>query len=71
VMVMGNSKDERTFSIVIFMKSKLHNCLIVHLDLVVKMYAQKLLQAWDLSFLHNNVKVGEREITLWRVVGGH
>jgi hypothetical protein len=42
VKVMGNPEDERTFSIVNFMKSKLYNHLIVHLDLVVKMYAQEL-----------------------------
>jgi hypothetical protein len=42
VMVMGNPEDERTFSIVNFMESKLHNRLIVHLDLAVKMYAQEL-----------------------------
>lgn len=42
VMVMGNPKDEKTFSIINFMISKLHNHLIVHLNLVVKIYAQEL-----------------------------
>ncbi len=40
VMVLGSVEDERTFSILTFMKSKLRNRLTTHLDLVVKMYAQ-------------------------------
>ncbi len=42
VMVMGNPKDEKTFSIINFMISKLQNRLIVHLNLAVKIYAQEL-----------------------------
>ncbi len=42
VMVMGNPEDERTFFIVNFMISKLHNRLVVHLNLAVKIYAQEL-----------------------------
>lgn len=30
IMVLGNVEDEKTFSIINFMKSKLCNCLIVH-----------------------------------------
>jgi hypothetical protein len=41
VMVVGSVEDEKTLSIVRFMKSKLGNCLTTHLDLVVQMYAQK------------------------------
>jgi len=40
VMIIGNVEDERTFSNMSFMKNKFHNHLIIHLDLVVKMYAQ-------------------------------
>jgi hypothetical protein len=40
VMVVGSVEDERTFSIVNIMKSKLWNCLTTHLNLVVWMYAQ-------------------------------
>ncbi len=40
VMVLGNVEDERTFSTLTFMKSKLKNQLTTHLDLVVRMYAQ-------------------------------
>jgi hypothetical protein len=39
IMVLNNVKDERNFFIVNFMKFKLYNCLTIHLDLVVKMYA--------------------------------
>ncbi len=35
VMVVGIVEDEKTLSIVSFMKSKLYNCLTTHLDLVV------------------------------------
>jgi hypothetical protein len=40
VMVLAFVADERTFSNFVFMKTKLCNYLIVHLDLVVWMYAQ-------------------------------
>ncbi len=42
VMVLGNVEDERTFFNVNFLKLKLRNWLIIHLDLVVKMFAQKI-----------------------------
>jgi hypothetical protein len=35
IMVLGNVEDEWTFSNLSFMKSKLQNCLTMHLDLVV------------------------------------
>jgi hypothetical protein len=37
-MVLGNVRDERCFSNLRFMKSKLKNKLTTHLDLVVKMF---------------------------------
>jgi hypothetical protein len=40
VMVLGSVEDERTFSTLTFMKSKLRNRPTTHLDLVVRMYAQ-------------------------------
>ncbi len=40
VMVLGSMEDERTFSNLVFMKTKLRNRLMIHLDLVVWMYAQ-------------------------------
>jgi hypothetical protein len=40
VMVLGFVANERTFSNLIFMKTKLCNCLMIHLDLVVHKYAQ-------------------------------
>jgi hypothetical protein len=39
--VIGNVKDERCFFTLSFMKSKLHNRLIDHLDLAMCMFAQK------------------------------
>jgi hypothetical protein len=40
IMVLGSVEDERTFSNVNFLKLKLQNQLTIHLDLVVKMFAQ-------------------------------
>ncbi len=40
VQVVGSVEDERCFSIMAFMKSKLHNRLTTHLPLVVRMFAQ-------------------------------
>jgi len=40
VMVLNSMEDERCFSNLSFMKSKLRSRLTTHLDLVVKMYAQ-------------------------------
>jgi hypothetical protein len=38
---MANTKDKRCFNNLRSMKSKLKNMLTTHLDLVVKMFAQK------------------------------
>lgn len=40
LMVLGNVEDEKTFSIMNFMELKFHNCMIIHLDLVVRMFSQ-------------------------------
>jgi len=40
VMVLGNVKDKHTFSNLAFVKSKIQDCLTIHLDLVVWMYVQ-------------------------------
>ncbi len=40
IIVVRNVEDKKTFSTISFMKSKLHNCLTTHLDLVVQMYIQ-------------------------------
>jgi hypothetical protein len=40
VQVVGSVEDERCFSILVFMKSKLHNRLTTHLLLVVQMFVQ-------------------------------
>jgi hypothetical protein len=42
IMVLGSVEDERTFSKMNFLKSKLWNRLTIHLDLVVKVFAQKI-----------------------------
>jgi hypothetical protein len=41
IMVLGSVEEEKTFSTLNFMKSKFYNCCIGHLDLVVRMFAQK------------------------------
>jgi hypothetical protein len=42
VMVLGSVEDENTFFNVNFLKSKLQNWLTIHLDLVVRLFAQKI-----------------------------
>jgi hypothetical protein len=39
-MILSDIEDECCFSTLSFLKSKLHNWLIKHLDLVVKMFTQ-------------------------------
>jgi hypothetical protein len=41
-MVLGNVEDKRTFFNVKFLELKFQNWLIVHLELVVAMFAQKI-----------------------------
>ncbi len=50
VMVLGSVKDEKTFSIVNFMKSKLCNYLTFHLDLVIVMHAQNFYELETFPF---------------------
>jgi len=40
VVILGNVENERIFSTITFMKSKLRNRLTINLDMVVRMYAQ-------------------------------
>jgi hypothetical protein len=40
-MILGNTKDEKCFKNLRSMKRKLRNMLTTHLDLVVKVFAQK------------------------------
>jgi hypothetical protein len=40
IQVINNVDDERTFSTLTFMKSKLRNQLVGHLDIVIYMFAQ-------------------------------
>jgi hypothetical protein len=40
IQIMGFVKNERTFSILSFMKTRLRNCLCEHLDMVRWMFAQ-------------------------------
>jgi hypothetical protein len=40
VVILGNVENERLFSTITFMKSKLRNQLTINLDMVVRMYAQ-------------------------------
>jgi hypothetical protein len=50
-MVMGNVEDERCFSNMGFMKSKFKNRLTTHLNLVVRMFAQKFFTFNNFPFL--------------------
>jgi hypothetical protein len=69
VMVVGSVKDNRTFLIINFMKLKLCNHLIVHFNLVVKMYAQQFYN-WKLSHSTQQFKSGDKiycvmETNMW------
>jgi hypothetical protein len=41
VQIISNVEDGRCFSTLAFMKSKLHNKFIIHLPIVVHMFAQQ------------------------------
>jgi hypothetical protein len=43
IMVLGSVEDEKTLSNVNFLKLKLWNWLTIHLDLVVRMFAQNFM----------------------------
>lgn len=50
--VLGNVEDERTFSTLSFMKSKVRNRLGGHLDACVKLYAQEFFTMENFLFLN-------------------
>jgi hypothetical protein len=50
VHVLGSVQDERCFSTLSFLKSKLHNSLDQHLELVVGMYLQQLYTLQDFPY---------------------
>jgi hypothetical protein len=39
-MILSSVKDDHCFFTLFFLKSKLHNCLTKHLDLVVRMFIE-------------------------------
>jgi hypothetical protein len=49
VMALGNLQDKHTSSNLAFVKSKIQDCLTIHLDLVVWMYVQNFYFHWNLS----------------------
>jgi hypothetical protein len=59
IVVFGSVEDERTFSMLGFMKSKLHNRLGRHLDTTVKMFSQPFYQ--QDTFPYNNAIAHWRE----------
>jgi hypothetical protein len=63
IMVVGCVEDEKTFSTINFMKSKLCNCLTTHFDLVVQMYAQKFYKLETFPF-YTTIKEWGKE-KLW------
>jgi hypothetical protein len=60
VQIMDFMKDERTFSTLTFMKTRLWNHLCEHLDLVVQMFAQ-LFYIVDTFRCHHNLDKGESQ----------
>ncbi len=54
VQIVGNVEDEKCFSTLAFMKSKLWNRLTTHLPLVVRMFAQCTLQNFPYANVLNN-----------------
>ncbi len=61
-MVVGCVEDEKTFSAVNFMKSKLHNHLTTHLDLVIQMYAQKFYKLETFPFYTTIKELGKEKL---------
>jgi hypothetical protein len=51
VQIIGNVEDERCFSILAFMNSKLRNKLIIHLPIVVHMFAQQFYTFENLPYV--------------------
>jgi hypothetical protein len=51
VQKVGSVENERCFSTLLFMKSKLHNKLITHLPLVVRMFAQRFYTLQNFSYV--------------------
>ncbi len=50
IMVVGRVEDESIFPTINFMKSKLHNRLTTHLNLVVWMYVQNVYKLENFPF---------------------
>ncbi len=66
VQIMGFVEDERTFSTLTFMKTRLWNRLCEHLDLVVRMFA---LPFYTIdSFPYNDVIIAWTNEKAWRGV---
>jgi len=68
VMVRGSEEDKRTFPTFNFMKSKLCNHLIVHFDLALNCVPKKFISSKLSPSIYCNLKVGEKEIALWKLV---
>jgi hypothetical protein len=64
IMVLGNVKDDKSFSTIKFMKSKFCNCLIICPS--GQNVCAKILQAKCVPLLNCNLGVGEGE---WRLIG--
>jgi hypothetical protein len=60
VQIMGSVEDERTFSHLAFMKSKLHKKLTTHLDLCVCMFTQNFYNVSNFPY--------DIAITTWKEV---
>ncbi len=55
--ILGSIQDERCFLAMAFIKNKLKNCLLCHLDLCTQFYVQQFYKLEDFLF--------EKAITLW------
>ncbi len=58
VLVLESIEDEQTFSILTFMKDKLRNKLGLHLDTIVRMFAQEFYTQENFPY--------EKAITIWK-----
>jgi hypothetical protein len=52
VQVVGSVEDERTFSTLFFIMSKLHNCLVGHLNIAIHMFPQYFFTKKTFPFHH-------------------
>jgi hypothetical protein len=65
VQMIGSIEDERWFSTLTFMKAKLTNQLMKHLELVIPMFRLEVLHCAKLPFWTSNSELGGKQNLIW------